>query len=155
MQRQKTLWLSAASGCVWAVIGLTVGFLVASSPALPTRGLGRLVLIWGGGIIASPLIGLLMGQLSRIFGYFEEVFLRIIVAGASLYVAMVLFIIASFLTQFVLNGRLPANPWTSIFGSAAAAFELTCIVLWPLAYLNHTLISRLWVPRSPSKTVIS
>ena len=152
MQRKKTLWMSAASGCVWAIIGLGVSFLVAT----PTLGLGRLVLSWAGGIIAAPLIGLLMGQVSRIFGYFEEVFLRVIVAGASLYVAMVLFIIASFLTQFVvLNVRLPANPWTSIFGGAAAAFELTCIVLWPLAYLNHTLISRLWVPPLPRSAVIS
>jgi hypothetical protein len=91
-----------------------------------------------------------MGQVSGIFGYFEEIFLRVIVAGASLYLAMVLFIIASLLTQFVLNVRLPADPWTSIFGTAAAAFELTCIVLWPLAYLNHTLISRLWLPPVPS-----
>ena len=139
MQHKKTLWMSAASGCVWAIIGLAVSFLLAA----PTRGLG--LLTWAGGIIAAPLIGLLMGQVARIFGYFEEVFLRIIVAGASLYLAMVLFIMASFLTQFILNGRLPANAWTNIFGIAAAAFELTCVVLWPLAYLNHTLISRLWV----------
>ena len=139
MQHKKTLWISVASGCVWAIIGLAVSFLLAA----PTRGLG--LLTWAGGIIAAPLIGLLMGQVARIFGYFEEVFLRIIVAGASLYLAMVLFIMASFLTQFILNGRLPANAWTNIFGIAAAAFELTCVVLWPLAYLNHTLISRLWV----------
>jgi hypothetical protein len=143
MQRIKTLWISVASGCVWAIIGLGVSFLLAGA----TRGLEHLVLTWAGGIIAAPLIGLLMGQVSRIFGYFEEVFLRIIVAGASLYFAMVLFIMASFLTQYVLNGRLPANAWTYIFGMAAAAFELTCIALWPLAYLNHTLISRLWVRR--------
>lgn len=135
--------MSAASGCVWAIISLVVIFLVAT----PTVGFGfgRLMLGWAGGIIAAPLIGLLMGQITRIFGYFEEVFLRIIVAGASLYLAMVLFIMASFLTQFVLSQRSPANAWTAIFGMATAAFELTCIVLWPLAYLNHTLISRLWV----------
>lgn len=143
MQRKKALWMSAASGCVWAIISLAVIFLVAT----PTLGFGfgRLVLGWAGGIIAAPLIGLLMGQVARIFGYFEEVFLRIIVAGASLYLAIVLFIMGSFLTQFVLNQRPPANAWTDIFGMATAAFELTCIVLWPLAYLNHTLISRLWV----------
>ena len=154
MHRKQALWMSAVSGCVWAIIALAVSFLV-STPTLGL-GLGRVVLGCAGGIIAAPLIGLLTGPVSRIFGYFEEVFLRVIVAGASLYVAMVLFIIASFLTQFVvLNVRLPANPWTSIFGGAAAAFELTCIVLWPLAYLNHTLISRLWVPPLPRSAVIS
>src|SRR5262249_44593137 len=140
MQHKKMLWMSAASGCVWAIIALAVSFLLAGA----TRGLGRLALTWAGGIIAAPFIGLLMGQVARVFGYFEEVFLRIIVAGASLYLAMVLFIMASLLTQLVFNGRLPANAWTNIFGMAAAAFELTFIVLWPLAYLNHSLISRSW-----------
>src|SRR5215468_11801499 len=145
MHRKQALWMSAVSGCVWAIIALAVSFLV-STPTLGL-GLGRAVLGCAGGIIAAPLIGLLMGQVSRIFGYFEEVFLRVIVAGASLYLAIVLFIMGSFLTQLVLNQRPPANAWTDIFGMATAAFELTCIVLWPLAYLNHTLISRLWVRR--------
>jgi len=72
MQRKKAMWMSAASGCVWAIIALAVCFLVAT----PTLGFGfgRLVLGWAPGIIAAPLIGLLMGQVSRIFGYFEEVF---------------------------------------------------------------------------------
>src|SRR5215813_760750 len=107
-QRSKTLWMSVASGCVWATIGLAVSFLLA-----PPRGLGRVMLAWAGGIIASPFIGLLMGQISRIFGYVEEVLLRIIVAGASLYFAMVLYIMAGLLTQFALNGHLPANLWTN------------------------------------------
>jgi len=102
------------------------------------------MLAWGGGTIAAPLIGLLMGQVSRVFGYFEETLLRIIVAGASLYFAMVLYIMAGLLTSSILNGHLPANVWTNSFGAAAFAFEVTCLVLWPLAYLNHTLILRSW-----------
>ena len=140
MQRSKTLWMSVASGCVWATIGLAVSFLFAAPP----RELGRVMLAWGGGTIAAPLIGLLMGQVSRVFGYFEETLLRIIVAGASLYFAMVLYIMAGLLTSSILNGHLPANVWTNSFGAAAFAFEVTCLVLWPLAYLNHTLISRSW-----------
>jgi len=132
--------MSVASGCVWATIGLAVSLLFAAPP----RGLGRVMLAWGGGITAAPLIGLLMGEVSRVFGYFEEILLRIIVAGASLYFAMVLYIMAGLLTSSVLNGHLPANVWTNSFGAAAFAFELTCLVLWPLAYLNHSLISRSW-----------
>jgi len=144
MRRNEAIRMSIASGCVWAIIGLAVSFLLA----VPERGLGRLLLAWAGGVITAPLIGLLMGQVSRIFGYFEEVLLRIIVAGASLYVAMVLFfLMSSLLTPFVFNRHLPADVWTTSFGAAAFAFELTCIVLWPLAYLNHTLISRLWANR--------
>jgi hypothetical protein len=65
-------------------------------------------------------------------------------AGATLYLAMVLFIMSSLLTQFVFTGHLPDKIWTNSFGAATWAFELTCIILWPLAYLNHTFISRLW-----------
>jgi hypothetical protein len=139
MQRNKILRMSIASGCVWAIIGLAVGFLF-----VPPRGLGREMLVWAGGIIAGPFIGLLMGQVSRIFGHFEEVLLRIILAGVSLYLAMVFFIMSSLLTSSILYGHPPANVWTNSFGAATWAFELTCVILWPLAYLNHTLISRLW-----------
>src|SRR5689334_7285206 len=48
-----------------------------------TRGGNRI----GGWNHRSPLIGLLMGQVSRIFGYIEETVLRSIVAGACLYAA--------------------------------------------------------------------
>jgi hypothetical protein len=139
MQRNEMLWMSVASGCVWTILGFAI-LLVA----LPTRSSGREMLAWAGGIIAGPFIGLLMGQVSRIFGYFEEVLLRIIVAGVSLYLAMALFIMSSLLTPFALNGHLPPNVWTNSFGVATWAFASTCIILWPLAYLNHTLISRLW-----------
>src|SRR5215471_10167161 len=105
MPPNKAVWMSIASGCVWAIIGLAVGLLFA----VPERGSGRLLPAWAGGIVAAPLIGLLMGQISRIFGYFEEVLLRIIVAGASLYIAMVLFILSSLLTQAVFNRHLPAD----------------------------------------------
>jgi hypothetical protein len=61
-----------------------------------------------------------------------------------LYLAMVLFIVSSFLARFVFDPHLPPHIWTTVFGAAALAFELTCMVLWPLAYLNHTFISRWW-----------
>src|SRR5262249_12999141 len=140
MRGNEPMRMSIASGCVWAIIGLALGFLFA----VPERRFGHLVLTWAGGIITAPLIGLLMGRVSRIFGYFEEVLLRIIVAGASLYMAMVLLIMSSLLIQAVFNGHLPADIWTNSFGAAAFAFEFTCIALWPLAYLNHTLIFRSW-----------
>src|SRR5262252_4594602 len=149
MRGNQPMRRSIASGCVWAIIGLALGFLFAA----PERRFGHLVLTWAGGIITAPLIGLLMGRVSRIFGYFEEVLLRIIVAGASLYLAMVLFIMSSFLARFVFGPHLPPHIWTNVFGGAALAFELTCMVLWPLAYLNHTFISRWAQGRSGSYTL--
>ena len=133
--------MSAASGFVWAVIGLVVGGVLLSGPGATLQ---KVTFPWAGGIIAGPLIGLFMGQVSRLFGYIEEVGLRIIIAGASLYAAAVLFVMASLLLQAIVAGHLPREVWATAFGAAAFGFEATCVVLWPLAYMNHRLIFRMW-----------
>ena len=143
MSARKPLWMSLGSGIVWGVLGLAVGLLFS----LPSDRLGHLTLTWAGGIIAAPLIGLLMGQVSRIFGYIEETVLRIIVAGASLYCASVLFVMASLLFSSMRVGYLPKEFWSTSFGAAAFAFEVTFIILWPLAYVNHVVVSREWARR--------
>ena len=98
-----------------------------------------------------------MSQVSRLFRY-VEVLMRIIIAGLSLYGASVLFVMASLLFQPVLFRRMPpaefwTNFWSTSFGAAALGFELSFVVLWPAAYLNHTLISRAWAERPlPTRT---
>jgi hypothetical protein len=148
MNARKPLVMSLGSGAVWALIGLAVGLFVN----LWRGELGRVVIALAGGMIAAPLIGLLMGQVSRVFGYIEEVVLRIIVAGASLYAASVLFLMASFLLQSIRAGHLREHIWIDSFGMASWAFELTFIVLWPLAYVNHTIISLEWARRAATTT---
>jgi len=148
MITRKPLWMSLGSGAVWGVLGLAVGFLFS----LPSGRLGHVTLTWAGGIIAAPLIGLLMGQVSRVFGYIEETILRSIVAGASLYAASVLFVMASLLFSSMRVGHLPKDFWTTSFGAAALAFNLTFIVLWPLAYVNHVVVSREWARRGGQAT---
>ena len=154
MNQNKPYWVSLGSGCLWALFGLVVGVILQSGPGSSPR---RAVLSFTGGMIASPLIGLLMGQVSRVFQY-VEVLMRIIIAGLSLYAASVLFVMASLLFQLVLFRRMPppefwANFWATSFGAAAIGFELSFVLLWPAAYLNHTLISRAWAQRvQPTRT---
>jgi hypothetical protein len=146
MNQNKPYWMSVGSGCVWAVLGLTVGIILESGPGSSLR---KPVLGLMGGMIVSPLIGLLMGQVSRLFPYVEGL-MRIIIAGASLYAASVLFVMGSLLLQFVISGHMARDFWTTSFGAATIGFELSCVVLWPAAYVNHTLIAKAWQSRRRS-----
>ena len=147
MKQNNPYWMSLGSGCLWALFGLAVGVTLQSGPGSSAR---QAAFSFAGGMIASPLIGLLMGQVSRLFQY-VEVGMRIIIAGASLYAASVLFMMASLLFSALFRPMPPtfwANFWTTSFGAATFGFELSCVVLWPTAYLNHTVISRAWARRS-------
>jgi hypothetical protein len=142
----RSLWMSIASGCVWALIGLTVAFVILQ-PGITVRQ----ATLWGaGGIVAAPLIGLLMGAVSKTFRH-RPVGIRIVIAGASLYVAALLFVIASGLFSSMLHGRMPPDFWFNSVADVWAGLVWTgfFVVLWPLAYANHAVISRAWVARRP------
>ena len=147
MTQNNPYWMSMGSGCLWALFGLAVGVTLQSGPGSSAR---QAAFSFTGGMIASPLIGLLMGQVSRLFPY-VEVGIRIIIAGASLYAASVLFVMARLLSSGLFHPTQPPfwfNFWTTSFGAATFGFEMSCVVLWPAAYLNHTVISKAWARRS-------
>jgi hypothetical protein len=146
MNQHKPYWMSLISGCVWGVLGLAVAIILESGPGSSLR---TPVLGFMGGVIVSPLIGLLMGQVSRLFPY-VEVLMRITIAGASLYAASVLFVMASLLLWSVISGHVGRDFWDTTFGAATIGFELSCVVLWPAAYVNHTLIAKAWQSRRRS-----
>ncbi len=141
MDIREPLWMSVASGCVWALIGLTVAFL----GNLPSITLRQAALSVAGGVIAAPVIGLLMGAVSKTFQRMP-VEIRILIAGGSLYLGALLFVIASRLFSSLLYGRMARDFWINSVGVAWAGLVLTWffVVLWPLAYANHALISRAW-----------
>jgi hypothetical protein len=135
---------------VWALIGLGVGF-IGNQPSIfgwaaswsPT--LGEAARTVAGGLIAAPLIGLLMGTVSKPFRQMP-LGIRMLVAGASLYLAVLLFVIASGLFSALRYGRMPQGFWFNSVMVAWVSLVWTWffIVLWPLAYANHVLLSRLW-----------
>jgi hypothetical protein len=83
-----------------------------------------------GGILVSPLIGVLIGLVSRGFLNLGRSG-RIVAALGDLYVAAFLFLWAT--------GVDPVRG--ILFGLTFTGYIL---VLWPLSYANHVLIARAW-----------
>jgi hypothetical protein len=141
MNRHNPLWMSFASGCVWAMVGLAVAFV----GYLPYVSAGKVIVPFVGGVMAAPFIGLIMGQISRLFGHVGPA-MRIIVTALSLYAAAVLFLMASLEFASFVYGRPPRHFWTDSFAGAFAGLVWTgsVVVLGPFAYANHAWISRAW-----------
>src|SRR5687767_3107737 len=99
---------SLVSGCLWAVIGFAIAWSVA--PIRSTRPMSYEAS--SGGLVAAPLIGLLIGKLARNFSRLGQS-ARIAVALANLYLAVWLFLLASSVV-----GLLAGNvPWSRGFGA--------------------------------------
>jgi hypothetical protein len=136
---------SLVSGCLWAVIGFAIAWSVApmrSTPSDVVRG-------FSGGLVAAPFIGLLIGTLARNFSRLGQS-ARIAVALADLYLAVWLFLLASSVVG-VLAGNVPwsrgfealvSDPIVgTLLGLTSTGFVL---LLWPVSYVNHTLVGRAW-----------
>jgi hypothetical protein len=149
MQRTKKLVAySLISGCVWAAIGLAIAWLV--SPVSPVRTpLGEVPRTFGGGLVAAPVIGVLIGRMSRNFLAFRRP-TRLAIALANVYLASLLFLMAVNLPRLfeghvarprVFSALISGPIFGAIFGLTYTGFVL---VLWPLSYANHSLIGRAW-----------
>ncbi len=149
MQRTtKVVAYSLISGCVWAAIGLAIVWL--SSPASPVRTpLGEVARTVSGGLIAAPVIGVLIGRMARTFLACRRS-TRLAIALANVYLASLLFLMAVNLLHLLegnvarqrLFSALVSGPiFGAIFGLTYTGFVL---VLWPLSYANHSLIGRAW-----------
>jgi hypothetical protein len=128
------LKFAALSGVGWGLIAYAVG-----------RGIfGRH--IWGG-VLAAPLIGILIGQLAR--GVDEEPrWIQIVMSLLQLYVAAACFGAAVTLSGLILLGlprdralseTLFGTVWIIVWGLTFSGYAL---VLWPLSLLNHRLVWR-------------
>lgn len=147
--KHRAIGMSVAWGCVWGLIGLAVAFL-GNQPSMTLRDAAS---AFAGGLMAAPVIGLLMGLVSRPFQRLP-VLLRITVAGGSLYCAVLLFVMANELVWAIRLGRLPQDLWFRSVAIAWASLVMTWffVFLWPLAYLTHIAVSRAWnddsIPRA-------
>jgi len=86
-----------------------------------------------GGVIAAPFIGLLMGQISRVFRHVEAA-MRMIITALSLYAASALFVMGSLIRSSFVYGRALRDFWTNSFAVAFAGLVWTrsVIVMGPL-----------------------
>lgn len=120
--------LSALSGCVWALIAYFIGH----------RAFGGN--IWGG-IVAAPLIGILIGYLGRSMQN-KPVPVQSIASLFLLYGAATCFAIATavFGSQRVTpSAILMQNVWAVLWGLTFTGYVFA---LWPLAFFNQRLIGQ-------------
>ena len=128
----STSRLSAASGLVWGLIACFIGH----------RPFGYRV--WGG-LIVAPLIGLLIGRMSRRLSTQPRIF-QVLASLFQLYLAGSCFAVAMGLTALVVEER-PAAPYATLLQHfLVVLWGLTfggyVLVLWPLSYVNHRLVWR-------------
>ena len=126
MNRAKPYVLSLVSGLAWAVIASGVVYSLTGSAT------SRLAQAVNGAAIAAPLIGILIGSISRRFAGYGQL-LRIAVSIADLYLGAFLFLWAA--------GIDPVRG--VLVGLTLSGY---CVVLLPLSYANHLLVSRAWGP---------
>ena len=134
----RVIVASMASGLLWAAIAM-----VLLRPMSPET--------WGG-VIAAPFIGLGAGVASALFPTEGRV-RRALFSLVSLYVAVAMFGLGIGIFDLV-AGQNIGDGWRRIpsavvlEGALATLWGLTftgyVIVLWPLSYANHSLLSRLW-----------
>ena len=142
---------SVLSGCLWAMIGCVVAY--SASPIRSTLAdVGRMFL---GGVLAAPFIGLLIGLMSRQFTSLGRS-RRVAVALVDLYLATWLFLLATGIARLFVefSGLVQQLAFRALIVDPAMGvlFGLTytgyVLVLWPLSYANHLIVSRAWKART-------
>ena len=130
---RRVLVASALSGCVWGAIA----WLLARGPMGPVA--------WGG-ILASPLIGIVIGRLG-LPARRARPWVRALLALATLYAAVVLFGVAAGIGDALrpIQGRDSLEVVAqAVLGCLwGVTFTGYFLVLWPLAVWNHGLVARL------------
>ena len=136
--------LSAISGCVWAGIAWVL---------LDQRINAGIA----GGILASPLIGIVMGSFSKDFRE-RPILVRTAVALITLYIAAALFGTAGGVADFAFGsgmrtaGAIVGAVWAFVWGLTFSGYF---VLLWPLSYLNHSVIARTWSDADREQMVLN
>jgi hypothetical protein len=128
----STAKLSALSGCGWGLIAFFIGHAAFGHG------------IWGG-IVAAPLIGVLIGHLSKSIESKSRLD-QIVASLFDLYLAAICFAVATAMFDFVWGPRhvpfsavLMQHVLGVLWGLTLTGYFL---VLWPLSFFNHRLVWR-------------
>jgi hypothetical protein len=143
----KPLLWSFASGCLWIGVATSITYAVSPIHTTPIDA----ALMFAGGIVAAPAIGALIGYIARRFNKlnFDR---RLLIALGDLYLATYLFQLATGMGQVLaqllrghavdLQRSLVVDPLLgTLLGLTYTGFVLA---LFPLSYLNHVLIGKVW-----------
>jgi hypothetical protein len=145
---RKPLFWSLASGFVWIGVASALAWTVAPIHTGPLQA----TMAFAGGIVAAPVIALLIGYIARRFSSLSGS-QRIALALADLYFATYLFMLATgaghVATDLIARGHvktlqraLVTDPLlATVLGLTYTGFV---VVLLPLSYINHVLIGKAW-----------
>jgi hypothetical protein len=145
---KKPYFWALASGFVWIGVATAIAYAVSPIHSTPLDAADT----FAGGIVAAPVIGLLIGYIARRFSSLSRA-QRFSVALADLYLATYLFQLATGVGHIVsgwtargyvadLQHLLVVDPVLgTILGLTYTGFV---VVLLPLSYFNHVLIARAW-----------
>lgn len=128
----STAKLSALSGCGWGLIAFFIGHAAFGHG------------IWGG-IVAAPLIGVLIGHLSKSIESKSRLD-QIVASLFDLYLAAICFAVATAMFDFVWGPRQMPFPTLLMRDILVVLWGLTFtgyfLVLWPLSFFNQRLVWR-------------
>jgi len=145
---KKPLVWSLASGFVWIGVAILVGYAASPIHSTPLD----VVRTFSGGIVAAPVIALLVGYIARRFAYPSRA-QRFWLALGDLYLATYLFQLATGVGYVVSGWMMRGHVETvqrlllvdpllgTILGLTYTGFV---VVLLPLSYFNHVLIGKAW-----------
>jgi hypothetical protein len=136
---RRVILVSLASGLFWAVVAIVLGRPMAK-------------IVWGG-IILAPFIALAAGFASRFFPS-AGTLRRALFSLVSLYVAAALFGLGVGVYD-LLTGPGPRIPSAVVIQAMLATlwgltFTGYFAILWPLSYVNHSMVLRAWDRKSTS-----
>jgi hypothetical protein len=150
-QMKKPFFWSLASGFVWIGVASVIAYIVSPVSPIHTTPFDA-ARPFAGGIVAAPVIGLLVGHIARRFSSLSRP-QRIWVALADLYLATYLFLLAAGIGDVVrglvarshvetVQRLLVVDPLLgTLLGLTYTGFV---VVLFPLSYFNHVLIGKAW-----------
>jgi hypothetical protein len=128
MTRSRYYWFSIGSGIVWGLLALGISAVY------------RIDTPWAG-IACAPLIGLLVGALSRPM-HRRHTLLRVLFAVGTLYLATALFGLSEGLWKLVVGRPLDESTWMHLAAHARLFPGVITLIpalwfLFPLAVVNH------------------
>ena len=132
MVRSRYWLLSALSGVLWGAAGVAIGYENFSG------------VIWGG-LIASPLIGLVVGAATRPVLHARPLAL-LFMALLDLFLGAALFALSIGITEWIARDATDRDPEV-VYRVVPAVlcglvFSGYVLLLWPLAFANHRWLAR-------------
>ena len=146
---------SLASGCGWAIVGLAIAWRLSAVGST----LYEVISEFSGGLVAAPMIGLFVGWLFRAFSNTGRP-AQIGIALVALLLAAWLFLAGVGVAKLISEGASWSR-WISVLVSEPLVgtfwgliYTGYALLLWPLSYMNHVFISRMWNRRAELESAL-